>query len=108
MTASNCWVHAETCRFFSASVIFFVFQALRDEGFGIALAEAMAARLPIVATNVGACREVLEAGRCGCCLSLSRIRRPWRTEFCRLCGKVKRGFPHKGGLSACHCRVFCA
>ena len=25
----------------------------------------MAARLPIVATNVGACQEVLEAGRCG-------------------------------------------
>ena len=43
----------------------FVFQALRDEGFGIALAEAMAARLPVVATDVGACREVLEAGRCG-------------------------------------------
>ena len=35
----------------------FVFQALRDEGFGIALAEAMAARVPIVATDVGACRE---------------------------------------------------
>ena len=32
----------------------FAFQALRDEGFGIALAEAMAARLPIVATDVGA------------------------------------------------------
>ena len=43
----------------------FAFQALRDEGFGIALAEAMAARLPIVATDVGACREVLEGGRCG-------------------------------------------
>ena len=43
----------------------FVFQALRDEGFGIALAEAMAARVPIVATDVGACREVLEGGRCG-------------------------------------------
>ena len=43
----------------------FVFQALRDEGFGIALAEAMAARLPIVATDVGACQEVLEQGRCG-------------------------------------------
>jgi glycosyltransferase involved in cell wall biosynthesis len=43
----------------------FAFQALRDEGFGIALAEAMAARLPIVATDVGACREVLERGRCG-------------------------------------------
>ncbi len=35
----------------------FAFQALRDEGFGIALAEAMAARLPIVATDVGACRS---------------------------------------------------
>lgn len=43
----------------------FVFQALRDEGFGIALAEAMAARVPIVATDVGACIEVLDAGRCG-------------------------------------------
>lgn len=43
----------------------FVFQALRDEGFGIALAEAMAARLPIVATDVGACREVLDNGLCG-------------------------------------------
>lgn len=43
----------------------FVFQALRDEGFGIALAEAMAARVPIVATDVGACREVLDGGQCG-------------------------------------------
>lgn len=43
----------------------FVFSARPDEGFGIALAEAMAAGVPIVATDVGACREVLEDGRCG-------------------------------------------
>jgi len=43
----------------------FVFAARPDEGFGIALAEAMAAGVPIVATDVGACREVLDGGRCG-------------------------------------------
>lgn len=43
----------------------FVFCARPDEGFGIALAEAMAAGVPIVATDVGACREVLDGGRCG-------------------------------------------
>jgi len=43
----------------------FVFAAKPDEGFGIALAEAMAAGVPIVATDVGACREVLDDGRCG-------------------------------------------
>jgi glycosyltransferase involved in cell wall biosynthesis len=43
----------------------FIFAAKPDEGFGIALAEAMAAGVPIVATNVGACREVLQDGRCG-------------------------------------------
>jgi glycosyltransferase involved in cell wall biosynthesis len=43
----------------------FVFAAKPDEGFGIALAEAMAAGVPIVATDVGACREVLQNGRCG-------------------------------------------
>ncbi|MCT0198172.1 glycosyltransferase [Synechococcus sp. CS-1325] len=43
----------------------FVFAAKPDEGFGIALAEAMAVGLPIVATDVGACREVLEDGLLG-------------------------------------------
>jgi glycosyltransferase involved in cell wall biosynthesis len=43
----------------------FVFAAKPDEGFGIALAEAMAAGVPIVATDVGACREVLNEGSCG-------------------------------------------
>ena len=48
-----------------AQLDLFVFAARPDEGFGIALAEAMAARVPIVATDVGACREVLDGGRCG-------------------------------------------
>ena len=48
-----------------AQLDLFVFSARPDEGFGIALAEAMAAGVPIVATHVGACREVLEGGRCG-------------------------------------------
>ena len=48
-----------------AQVDLFVFSARPDEGFGIALAEAMATGVPIVASDVGACREVLDAGRCG-------------------------------------------
>lgn len=48
-----------------AQLDLFVFSAKPDEGFGIALAEAMASGVPIVATDVGACREVLEGGRCG-------------------------------------------
>lgn len=43
----------------------FIWPALELEGFGIALAEAMAAGVPIVANDVGACREVLVGGRCG-------------------------------------------
>jgi len=48
-----------------AELDLFAFSARPDEGFGIALAEAMAAGVPIVATDVGACREVLEDGRLG-------------------------------------------
>ena len=37
----------------------------RDEAFGLALAEAMAAGLPTVATRIGGCREVVREGATG-------------------------------------------
>ncbi|HVX35946.1 MAG TPA: glycosyltransferase [Hyphomicrobium sp.] len=43
----------------------FAFSTTRDEGFGIALIEAMAAGIPIVASDVAACREVLADGEAG-------------------------------------------
>ena len=43
----------------------FVFSAKEDEGFGIALAEAMVAGIPILASNAGACIEILKNGEYG-------------------------------------------
>jgi glycosyltransferase involved in cell wall biosynthesis len=43
----------------------FAFSAKPDEGQGVALVEAMAAGVPVVATDVGACREVLDGGDLG-------------------------------------------
>jgi len=43
----------------------FAFSTTPSEGFGVALVEALAAGVPVVATDVGACREVLEGGRYG-------------------------------------------
>ena len=43
----------------------FVFSAKEDEGFGIALAEAMVVGIPILASNVGSCLEILDNGKYG-------------------------------------------
>ena len=42
-----------------------VVHASRSEGFAMTVAEAMAARAPVVASDIPACREALDAGRCG-------------------------------------------
>ena len=43
----------------------FIFSTTEDEGFGIALVEAMIKKIPIVASNVKACKEVLLNGKYG-------------------------------------------
>jgi glycosyltransferase involved in cell wall biosynthesis len=43
----------------------FCFSTTAEEGFGIAIVEAMCAGLPIIATDIGPCREVLGGGDCG-------------------------------------------
>ena len=43
----------------------FVFSTTREEGFGIVLIEALAAGVPVVASDVPACREVLRNGEFG-------------------------------------------
>jgi glycosyltransferase involved in cell wall biosynthesis len=42
-----------------------VILATHSEGFGMVLLEAFASRTPVVATDIPACREVLDNGRCG-------------------------------------------
>lgn len=50
---------------FLAAADVFAFSTTESEGQGIALVEAMAMGLPICASDVGACREVLASGQCG-------------------------------------------
>lgn len=42
-----------------------VINAAHSEGFGMAVVEAMAAGVPVISTDVPACREVLDGERCG-------------------------------------------
>lgn len=48
-----------------AAMDVFAFSTTPDEGLGIALIEAMAAGVPVVASDVPACREVLDEGTLG-------------------------------------------
>jgi glycosyltransferase involved in cell wall biosynthesis len=43
----------------------FVLATTREEGFGVALIEALAAGVPVIASDVPACREVLQDGKHG-------------------------------------------
>jgi len=77
----------------------FVYATTANEGFGIVLAEAMAAGVPIVATDIGPCSEVLDGGRAGILVppkdatSLAQgIERLWADKNLRvaLAGRAKR------------------
>ncbi len=54
-----------------ANMDIFAYSVKGEEGQGIALVEALAAGLPVVASDVGACREVLNGGRFGVLVPLS-------------------------------------
>ena len=58
---------------FLAYADIFAFSTTLSEGFGIALIEAMAAKLPIIASDVPACREVLDNGKAGILIPLGRV-----------------------------------
>ncbi len=58
---------------FLAQADIFAFSTTLAEGFGIALIEAMAAKLPIIASDVPACREVLDNGKAGILIPLGRV-----------------------------------
>lgn len=61
----------------------FAFSTTSSEGFGIALIEAMAASLPIVASDVPACREVLLDGAAGDLLPPGDVP-AWTKRLCEL------------------------
>ena len=56
-----------------ANADIFALSTTGEEGFGIVLIEAMAAGLPIIATDVSACREVLDNGNAGILVPPGRV-----------------------------------
>lgn len=60
----------------------FAFCTTREEGFGIAMIEAMAAGVPVVASDVPACREVLRDGNDGVLVEASEA--AWARALTRL------------------------
>lgn len=57
--------HAEIEEGFTRESSIFAFPTLREEAFGLVLAEAMSKGVPVVATRIGAIPEVLENGSAG-------------------------------------------
>ncbi len=65
----------------------FAFSTTAAEGFGIALIEALAAGLPVVASDVPACREVLLEGHAGDLLPAGNAR-VWSDSLRQLMGRA--------------------
>ena len=63
----------------------FAFSTTAAEGFGIALIEAMAAGLPILASDVPACREVLKEGAAGELVAAGDVT-AWQQRLCKATG----------------------
>ena len=71
-----------------ANADIFAFSTTAEEGFGIVLIEAMAAGLPIIATDVPACREVLDNGKAGILVPTKRVD-IWTKEITELLDSKK-------------------
>lgn len=67
----------------------FAFSTTAAEGFGIALIEAMAAGLPVLASDVPACREVLHGGSAGLLVPAGDVA-AWAEALRQLCGNADR------------------
>jgi glycosyltransferase involved in cell wall biosynthesis len=51
-----------------------VLHATASEGFGMVIVEAMAAGVPVIASDIPVCREVLDGGNCGLLVPLGEPR----------------------------------
>ena len=71
-----------------ASADIFALSTTEAEGFGIVIIEAMAAGLPIIASDVSACREILDNGNAGILVPTGRVDL-WAKEIKNLLGSKK-------------------
>jgi glycosyltransferase involved in cell wall biosynthesis len=95
-----------------------VIHATESEGFGMVVAEAMAAGVPVIATDVSACREVLDGGRCGILVPLGdsaalaeAIRRilddeTFRTQLVQAAAERVRSHYHIRRMAAGYAELF--
>lgn len=81
------WGPVDDAREVLADADVFAYSVTPDEGMGIALAEALAAGVPTVASDVGACREVLHGGHLGT-LVPSRNPTVWADELTAARGRA--------------------